>query len=136
MNPELVTGSCGDVCSFCPRYLATLSGDPDELRRTAELWRDVGLRDRVVPNEEIRCEGCSPTNACRSGIAACASERQLVGCAMCAEHPCPKLEQPFARTEASMRELGARSSPQMQLQLERAFGRKRALVEALGRLLK
>lgn len=30
---------CGDDCSFCPRYVATLNKNEDKLRGIAILWK-------------------------------------------------------------------------------------------------
>ena len=45
--------SCGNDCNECPRYIATQSGDKEQLKEVAVLWRRVGYRDKIVSQEEI-----------------------------------------------------------------------------------
>lgn len=118
-------GFCGDECSACPRYVATLSGDEPELRRVAELWHAAGFRDRVVSVAEIRCTGCSPDHDCAHGIAACAGARKVEHCGRCADYPCPIIERCFEKTESVAPLLPSRCSPAEHAQLARAFLRKR-----------
>lgn len=51
---------CGNDCTVCPRYTATLSGDVLRLKAVAKLWNQLGWRDTIVPQEEIMCYGCGP----------------------------------------------------------------------------
>ncbi|MBP7095833.1 MAG: DUF3795 domain-containing protein [Spirochaetia bacterium] len=46
---------CGFDCALCPSYLATVSGDPAELRRVWERW-DPATRPETP--DEVRCTGC------------------------------------------------------------------------------
>ncbi|HOT15937.1 MAG TPA: hypothetical protein PK252_14360 [Bacteroidales bacterium] len=46
---------CGYVCSEYPRYIATQNNDVHELENLARLWFRLGLRDRVVSAQEMRC---------------------------------------------------------------------------------
>ncbi len=89
--------ACGNDCSACPRLLPKAEA---QLRRTAQLWKDIGYRDSVVSAEEIACRGCTPGNWCRYGIAACADARAIEGCWACGEYPCERLEECFRTTES------------------------------------
>ena len=98
--PDMLT-YCGGRCDYCPRYLATQSGDPEQLAEVAELWHRLGWRDRVLSPEEIACRGCTPASWCRYGIAACAAGRNLGNCGECREYPeCGRLQDMFARNAA------------------------------------
>jgi hypothetical protein len=88
-------GYCGDICDYCPRYIATKNGDKDELNKVAILWHKVGARSQIVAPEEMACNGCVPDNACPFGIAECASGRNLNHCGECSEYPCPTLKSRF-----------------------------------------
>ncbi|MBN1242152.1 MAG: DUF3795 domain-containing protein [Spirochaetales bacterium] len=46
---------CGFDCALCPAYRATVSGDPDGLRKVWERW-DPATRPETP--EGIRCFGC------------------------------------------------------------------------------
>lgn len=93
--------ACGNDCSACPRYIMhPYEKTEKELRHTAELWKKIGYRDRVVTNEEISCTGCKPDNWCRYNIAACCAERGIHSCAECAEFPCETLQEYFIITES------------------------------------
>ncbi len=35
-------GLCGDDCNYCPRYLATQSGDEERLKEVAVMWQMIG----------------------------------------------------------------------------------------------
>jgi hypothetical protein len=118
-------GFCGDECSSCPRYLATLAEDGHELQRVAELWHAVGFRDRVVTAAEIRCAGCSPDKDCAHSIAACASAREVEHCGWCVDYPCAAMVRCFEKTAAVADTLRARCSAADFNQLELAFLRKR-----------
>jgi hypothetical protein len=119
-------GFCGDECSACPRYLATLATDEGELRRVAELWHALGFRDRVVTVEEIRCTGCSAEHPCAHGIAACAGARGVKHCGRCGDYrSCALIERCFERTDRMGRQLLARGTSAEHALLVRAFLRKR-----------
>jgi len=93
---DQIIAACGNDCAACPRHLPRAEA---ELRRTAELWRNIGYRDRVVSNEEIACCGCSTDNWCRYGIVKCAAAHGTVNCGVCPGYPCPKIEDCFQATE-------------------------------------
>ncbi len=88
-------GYCGDVCNYCPRYIATQSGERDKLNKVAILWHKGGARDKVLTSEEIKCHGCAPDKACPFGVAECASEKKLNHCGECSTYPCPILKARF-----------------------------------------
>ena len=53
---QKIIAACGNDCSACPRYVAPpYEKSDEELKYTAELWLEIGYRDRLVSNEEIPC---------------------------------------------------------------------------------
>jgi hypothetical protein len=86
---------CGDVCDYCPRYIATQSGNRDKLNEVAILWHKAGSSSTMLTPEEMICHGCSPAKVCPFGIAKCASEKRLNHCGECFDYPCPILKARF-----------------------------------------
>ena len=90
---------CGDCCSECPRYLATLNNSNTELERIAQLWFRLGFRDRVVSANEIKCNGCQKKPDCSYGLTNC---EHLIGkenCGECKFFPCPKFNAVFKKSD-------------------------------------
>jgi len=85
-------GYCGNICDYCPLYIATESGDKDKLARVAILWHKVGVRPQILPPEEMACHGCTPDKTCPFGIIKCALEKNVNDCGGCPEYPCPNLK--------------------------------------------
>lgn len=94
-------GFCGDNCSECPRYIATLGNDTEKLREAALMWKRVGWRDTVLSTDEIKCGGCRTVEWCRySDIRECAVEKDLDNCGECREYSCDKISRVFKQTDA------------------------------------
>ena len=87
---------CGDDCAVCPRYIAETE---DELKQTARFWHEVGWRDHVVSNEEIRCKGCGTRKMCSFMILPCMNEHAVSKCRECSEYPCEKIEDMLRRSK-------------------------------------
>jgi hypothetical protein len=85
------TGYCGDDCNYCPRYLATQSGDEKRLKEVAVIWRMIGWRNTDELPEKIACHGCATVKICGLGIKDCVIEKGIDGCGKCGEYPCDKL---------------------------------------------
>ncbi len=86
---------CGLDCGSCGAYVATVKGDDAARREVAELWRKEFGAD--VKPEDINCGGCtsegplySYCNSCE--IRACAREKSVGSCAVCAEYGCERIE--------------------------------------------
>ena len=96
MSSKAIIAFCGIVCSACPAYIGTQTGDQDLIKRTAEKWaKELGL---PITPEEIVCDGCPPgvgtrRNAwCREcPVRSCAVERKHENCAHCDGYPCETL---------------------------------------------
>jgi len=94
-QPKLSLAYCGNDCTKCPRYVATQSGDVEQLKDVAALWYRVGYRDRIVSPEEISCEGCGSATWCRWGIKECAEGRGVANCGACDDYPCARVQKAF-----------------------------------------
>ena len=86
---------CGDDCAVCPRYLARTD---EELHQTAVFWQQVGWRDRVVSNDEIRCQGCGSRQSCAFMLLPCLQKKGLDKCSNCSEYPCSKIRRMLAQS--------------------------------------
>lgn len=87
---------CGDNCLMCPRYNAK---SDEELKKVAELWYRLGLRNTVVSNEEISCLGCSSHKQCTYRLVECIKEHKVNKCNQCSNYPCEKIDYMLTRTE-------------------------------------
>ncbi|MGE5550361.1 MAG: DUF3795 domain-containing protein [Bacteroidota bacterium] len=95
----MTIGACGDNCDLCPRFMATKSGSEERLAEVARLWLRLGLRDRLVSNDEIRCEGCRPENNCAYREQRdCAFGRKHANCGLCEDYPCKIVEKTLRRS--------------------------------------
>jgi hypothetical protein len=92
-------GFCGDNCASCPRYIATIKNDTEELKEVALMWKRVGWRNSILSNEEIQCHGCKSVTWCRyNEIRECAINRKINNCGECNIYPCQKLTDVFNKT--------------------------------------
>ena len=88
---EEMVGTCGLYCGTCHHHLARVKDDREQLE-------DIS-RDRDVPVEEIRCDGClsenvfGPCKVCPYGIRECAREKGIRWCFDCGDFPCGRLEE-------------------------------------------
>jgi hypothetical protein len=92
---ERIIAACGLVCSECPAYVATQTGDEEAI---AKMAADAAAKfDREVKPEEVLCDGCLTESERKCGyiadceIRACAVERGFANCAHCGEYACEKL---------------------------------------------
>ncbi len=90
---------CGDICSLCPRFIATQKNDENELTRVAELWFKLGFRDTIVSNDEIRCNGCTKERYCAHSINSCEFLDDKKNCGECDHFPCDKIAAVFEKTQ-------------------------------------
>ena len=125
-----IIAACGNDCSVCPRHLPKTDG---ELRHTAELWKDIGYRDRIVSNEEISCTGCKPENLCRYNIIGCVSAKGLSNCGECAGYPCEKITECFAATERFAPGCKAACTEEEYETLRKAFFEKKKNLDLIHR---
>lgn len=124
--------ACGDDCSFCPRYT---SKTEEELRRTAEMWYEMGFRDSIVSNEEIACTGCSRDNKCTYHITECTENKLINNCGECSEYPCETVNQMFERTQKYEAICKERCSKEDFDRLKKAFFSKKEILDAIKKKL-
>lgn len=132
----LKLGFCGDDCNVCPRYVATQSGDKEQLKKVAALWYKVGYRDKIVPPEELICHGCSSTWCnvlCNRNVRECALEKNVENCGKCENYPCGKVLKVFERTESFAKTCKEKCSKEEYKCLQKAFFSKRKNLNRVNR---
>ena len=90
---------CGDVCNYCPRYIATLSGNEEELNKVAELMKKVGWPYNLEDPKKMKCRGCQDVKSCEYIVKECCIERKVKNCGKCVSYPCVKIEKAFEKTQ-------------------------------------
>jgi hypothetical protein len=134
-------GFCGDNCDICPRYLATQSGDVEQLRKVAALWYKVGLRDRVVSPEELICHGCSSTwhsglerrECAFRTVQECALEKGVENCGKCEDYPCETVSCVFEKVGPFAESIRGRCSKEEYDCLRKAFFSKKENLDRVNR---
>ena len=92
---EEMVAHCGIVCTECPAYLATQSGDAEEQARVAEMWSKQFKAD--IKSEDVVCDGCLAghtryfAHCYECEIRACGIARGVLNCAHCDDYGCEKL---------------------------------------------
>ena len=124
---------CGNDCNVCPRYIATLSGDEEQLKEAALMWKRAGWRDAVLSPEEIVCHGCSSVSWCRYGIRECALEKGVDNCGKCQDYPCEKLLKAFERTESYAKNIKESFSKEDYECFQKAFFLKKESLDRVNR---
>jgi hypothetical protein len=99
MPNDLIISICGDVCSECPRFIATKSNDIAELENIAGLWYRLGFRDRILSPENLKCTGCSKDKLCSYNLNSCEHLANKNNCGECDHFPCDKINQAFQKTD-------------------------------------
>ena len=100
---------CGIDCSKCKSYLATQSGDPEELAKVATRLEKI-YRTEVKP-EYVICDGCRAdkrqsyfcSEKCK--MKKCCIERTYESCIECPVFPCKELEFEFSHTPEARKNL-------------------------------
>ena len=93
-------GVCGDNCSYCPRYIATLSGNMEELEKVKELWVRLGWRDESFPAVRLVCDGCNFEIKCvYPELRNCAYEKKIPNCGICDNYPCDLVNASYESTK-------------------------------------
>lgn len=116
---------CGNDCKACPRYIATQSGNPEELEMVAELWFRCGWREKVAGIKEIACKGCRATSTCKYHIKECVAEKNVANCAVCIEYPCDKINLAFETSDKFERTIDEVCTISETSNLKKAFLNKR-----------
>ncbi len=87
---------CGDNCLKCPRYT---SKTHEQLQHTAKLWYKIGWRKNILPDEEIKCSGCSPEKECSYGLIECTQIHGVQKCSRCHHFPCKRINNMLRRSD-------------------------------------
>ncbi len=90
---------CGDDCNYCPRYLATQSGDKALLKAVADVWQTLGWRAPGEDLDKFACHGCATIERCGLGIRQCVVDKGLNNCGECPGYPCDRLTAIFSDNE-------------------------------------
>ena len=109
---------CGDNCLCCPRYNAK---SDDELEKVAELWYRISFRDKIVSNDEIKCDGCSSHKKCTYNLVECTHNHNVEKCNMCNEFPCDKINDMLKRSKEYQKKCREVCSEEEYKTLEKAF---------------
>ena len=122
-------GVCGENCSYCPRYTATLSGNKEEFEKVKELWVRIGWRDESFPAEKLVCHGCNPENKCAyPKLRRCAYGKKISNCGLCDNYPCELVNAAFERTKKlEIIARGICSWKEMDILNKTSFHKKRTL---------
>ncbi len=99
MSKEMKISICGDVCSECPRYIATKNNDLLELEKIADLWYRLGFRDKILNPEDLKCSGCNKDKFCSYNINRCEYLYNINNCGECDNFPCDKINLVFQKTD-------------------------------------
>ena len=127
-----IFGACGDDCSLCPRYRATLAGDRNALERVKELWILLGWREADVTAEELKCSGCRKENKCSyQKLRDCAFEKGYKNCGMCGRYPCGLVSAAFEKTENAFRSCNGIGSDEEMEALTKAFRYKKSNLDRI-----
>ncbi|MFQ3579922.1 MAG: DUF3795 domain-containing protein [Bacteroidales bacterium] len=124
---------CGDVCTECPRYVATIANDNIALKSLAELWFKLGFRPKVVDPEEIKCLGCSKEMACSNGINDCEHLETIMNCGECDNFPCEKINAVFEKTDTVNKTCKDKCTEIEYNGLRKAFFMKRQILTEINR---
>ena len=125
---NLTISICGDICSECPRYIATKNNDISKLGEIADLWYRLGFRDRILNPEELRCSGCSKTKPCSYNLNNCEHLENLSNCGECHNFPCEKINLVFQKTDKTNEVCKKICSYSEYKELSRAFLMKREVL--------
>ena len=123
---------CGDDCSICPRYTATQGGDIAGLRKAAEIWYAMGVRDVIKSPEDMFCHGCLTIAKCTYGIRECAQGKGVDNCGRCDDYPCDRVQQAFEKTKGYELICQARCAQEDYNLLQEAFFKKKEKLDAIN----
>ena len=125
-------GYCGDVCSECPRYIATQNNNLHAFEKTAILWHKLGLRDSIVSPADLKCNGCSKELDCAHKINNCVHLNGKNNCGECDLFPCDTISEVFSKTEKFKKICKRKCSEEEFYQLQKAFLDKRKILTGIN----
>ena len=92
---ERMVAYCGLVCTECPVYTVTQSGDENAKKELAEKW---STPDYPISAEDLNCTGCFGAegtifkHCLTCEVRKCGMEKKVANCAHCDEYTCDKLD--------------------------------------------
>jgi hypothetical protein len=100
---------CGIDCSKCRSYIATLSGNPEELAKVAKRLEKIYCAE--VKPEYVICDGCKAdkrhsyfcSNKCK--MRQCCIDKHYNSCIECPDFPCSELEFELKNTPEARKNL-------------------------------
>jgi len=108
---DRIVAYCGLICTDCPAYVATQTGDRAALERVAAQWREAFNAPEITA-DSIICDGCLGHDDGRLAgycatceVRACSLGRGFVNCAHCADYACEKLEGFFGHASEARKTL-------------------------------
>lgn len=125
---------CGNICSECPRYIATQADDFDKLIAIAELWYRLGFRDKIMNPEEMKCEGCYKEKLCAHDLNKCEYLGEKSNCGECNYFPCEKINAVFKKTNKVIEKCKDKCSENEFKDLERAFFMKKQILSEINEI--
>jgi hypothetical protein len=131
MNNLPLISICGDVCSECPRYIATQQNDVSKLEKLARLWFRLGFREGILPYEQLKCSGCSKDKNCGYDLIHCVNLTGKSNCGECDIFPCKKIESVFNKTYELALRCEALCSQTEFHEMDRAFFKKRDILNEI-----
>ena len=135
-NSDLKISICGDVCSDCPRYIATGKNDIAELEKIAELWYRLGFRDKILRPEDLKCTGCHKDKFCNHNLNQCEHLGHKNNCGECDCFPCDKINSVFKKTDNTSMECKNKCSNSEYHTLYNAFFVKREMLTEINKKYK
>ena len=127
----MIISICGDICSECPRYKATVSNNTEELKTLAELWYRLGFRDHIAEPDEMRCAGCQKEKFCSYGLTGCDHLSGLSTCGECSLFPCEKNNAVFTRSKRNEEICRNKCEAHVFQQYKKAFFTKEKTLSAI-----
>ena len=104
-------GCCGNHCSECEAYLATIADDDVKRKAVAEKWT-IEYNRKYLP-EEINCVGCTVEGVHPGYVESlctmrtCCMDKGHSTCAECESFPCEQLEEFFQNVPEAKKNLDA-----------------------------
>ncbi len=133
MRKNLKISICGDICSECPRYIATKNNNISDLEKLAELWYRLGFRDKILPPEELKCLGCSKDKFCSHNLNSCDKLDTIRNCGECDNFPCNKISLVFQKTDNTKELCKAKCSFIEYKKLYKAFFMKKQILTEINK---
>ncbi|MDD5224307.1 MAG: DUF3795 domain-containing protein [bacterium] len=127
-------GACGDKCSVCPRYLATVNKDRKLLGTILYLYVKIGHRPAGFDMELLKCRGCKTVSNCPyPGLKKCVESKKLDNCGQCDTYPCPEINKVFAKTDEYLKKLEGKCGAAEFRKFAEAFAGKKKDLDEVSR---